>query len=472
MLFCDGMRNEPRKFMQSQCPEKHICRTHRKLGLVLGQQQQDGFDDVLHGEEPPKLLMDGLHFSRQFPQCVREDELDMDAFCEDKILEDFQNGGRSSVEDVDGSVLKRIISERSEMVTELKYLVKQCSPFVANRKQVMQCALAERKCARKDLSGNCVSDYDIHPLVEQCPNWDVCRKYKEDGVDTPQCIPSKDAICRDRFWSMYSDELVAEAKARRSENMTRSLNFRFCDPYKFNKQMECDLDISITRRQRQQVRSLQSPAQLELVRMRLRKEFPDLHSMLFHEHMDIEYAVTTKVNRVKHLFCPSEVTRLRQQQPGADEKMVLNGPVCRQLSRKVSRCMPRAELEIPVSTREQIRARLAANRTLAEMRDPLLLGYDGAFCLSVESPGQYCVPGTPEVGIICPQGHLVACKRPHHHEPDDWNDLGAMERCTQKFGEYPAVDVNSTDAFRHAKVVDMFGDPVDFGYYAECKSHP
>lgn len=91
----------------------------------------------------------------------------------------------------------------------------------------------------------------------------------------------------------------------------------------------------------------------------------------------------------------------------------------------------------------------------------LYVDFSMGFCIGMPFPGQYCVPGSPEVGIICPQGILIKCRRPKNSDPVSWSDTSPkMERCAQMNGLFPPLDLMNSDPFRKRKVSDVFGRTV------------
>jgi hypothetical protein len=97
----------------------------------------------------------------------------------------------------------------------------------------------------------------------------------------------------------------------------------------------------------------------------------------------------------------------------------------------------------------------------------LVTGSHLGFCYQYSAPGQYCLAGTPEAGIICPQGIRVLCRRSRTNSIDDLS--GEMERCVQQFGQIPLAEQTAQDPFRRHPVVDVLGNALSNGWFASCE---
>ena len=186
------------------CPSRHVCRSHRKLHFTDDDDDMESGDhhspahhqhlreSHRHGQEPDSLIDDD-HLLVHYPQCVFAEYTDLDGFCEDKIHE-FVKGRRSSTQSMsplDGpasgssaagmashldslrqrysgllSPLRSQASTRESTERLLKNLldkskssqnpmdawdevllaVRQCNPFSAERKQVLDCVVVQREC--------------------------------------------------------------------------------------------------------------------------------------------------------------------------------------------------------------------------------------------------------------------------------------------------------------------------------------
>jgi hypothetical protein len=101
----------------------------------------------------------------QFPQCVPATKTDMDAFCEDKLNELVLNAGDANLspdysmtpaeelrthyasklqvaETINGTLKDPVLLAGDSVLAA----VRQCNPFNAMRKQVLDCVVVERTC--------------------------------------------------------------------------------------------------------------------------------------------------------------------------------------------------------------------------------------------------------------------------------------------------------------------------------------
>jgi hypothetical protein len=209
---------------------------------------------------------------------------------------------------------------------------------------------------------------------------------------------------------------------------------------------------------------------------RIRSQFPDLHKILFPAPTTLEevstgdekggYVISIQCVQMRAVYCPrSDQIPPRSPVPEEnDSEVAISGPVCKQFSPKLSRCMPRTTFNDAFVT------------------TPVVLEPDmyAGFCLQHKYPGQYwyiykfpecdgSVSGTPDVGVVCPQGTVVKCRLPMVNEADKVSDFdGRYERCVQMVGPIPPVDGSNGDAFRHVPVTSLDGFVLTHGHWAKC----
>ena len=162
------------------CPGRHVCRSHRKLHLVGT--SPDSPDEP---QQPDSFLQDDQHLVH-YPQCVFAENTDLDAFCEDNINElvnrrrskgmDALSGSSSDVasqsetleqrysgllspssdqdttRESNARLMKNLLEKKksslkpSEAWNEVELVIRQCNPFNALRKQVLDCVVIRREC--------------------------------------------------------------------------------------------------------------------------------------------------------------------------------------------------------------------------------------------------------------------------------------------------------------------------------------
>jgi hypothetical protein len=439
-------------------------------------------------------VIDTHHLVKQFPQCVLRAEADEDAFCEDKYTDDLtevhtQLSKAIKPDDIDESTHK--IRTRGTITPneqfQLLALKKQCSPFHPRGQHMIYCALVKRECAF-NFQGQCIASHEIHPLTHICPGEDVCRVYEGDArMVQARCLPFPDAICRDRYWYAHYEQTLQEARESPLNQFITSITFRFCDPFKANAQLEwdemefqspvqleCHLKIKVIKTPKAQTPVILAENEYDSMQIRMRRQFPELYRSIYSAKVkrEDEYDIDLRpgTSQVRHHFCPSQPKRLDDvSDVDAEEPLAYTGQVCRQLSRTLSRCLPAAELELPASTIRRLKRKLSVTSSnSSEAADIFKSDEYAGFCLATMIPGQYCIAGSPEIGVICPQGKKISCARPRQNDPDSWDDLGDMPRCIQHFGNFPAVSVASKDPFRRSPVMDLFGQYVEYGYFAQC----
>jgi hypothetical protein len=119
-----------------ECPVQHVCRSHRKLrslktlGAVNDADQAQTIDEAM------------LHF----PQCVHEDDLDLDAYCEDQVEELANTRWTESMASERILLLDYLHSTSTDESSQLVLATKVCNPFQSSRKQVLYCAVRENDC--------------------------------------------------------------------------------------------------------------------------------------------------------------------------------------------------------------------------------------------------------------------------------------------------------------------------------------
>lgn len=102
----------------------------------------------------------------------------------------------------------------------------------------------------------CIPTKEIRLFNDNCPTFDVCRKYdEEEGSELAKakCIPPVDAMCLDRFWAEHAGDVRQETKLRLRDaqdgaKLIETSNFRFCDPFKSRQQFECTLTLEAYRK--------------------------------------------------------------------------------------------------------------------------------------------------------------------------------------------------------------------------------
>lgn len=333
-------------------------------------------------------------------------------------------------------------------------------------------------------------------------------------------------MCQDRFWSVFAAGVAESGRLKgdsplamtsalaipaSAEAETTSIRFRFCDPYKSREQIECHMDLSVHRRPRSRHSSIGSSPLSEIERIsfmdRIRRNFPELHAKLRPKSSArnnivisgragdsvTEQRATISVNsiHVDRHFCSANVSRhgdrpewISMESNGGyvDPWLIHDGPVCKQLTQRLTRCLPRASISIPRSALEDPRPVPQTSRAAAAVSSDDATSVTPQVVLRPESevgfctghaPGQYCIPGTPELAIQCPQGKILRCPRPRATDPAVFSDVGTRsQRCVQMFGAIPGQAGNAapekTDAFRKHVIKDVFGREQESGWWARC----
>lgn len=123
------------------CPADHICRAHHKLQSVVVQGEGRGIDD---------------NTTAAVPQCVPTDKTDLDAFCEDKLYGVMAARSDAAAVALDELRQRYVETMMSDAVANASSLiagdsvlmaVRQCNPFNAQRKQLLDCVVVQRACA-------------------------------------------------------------------------------------------------------------------------------------------------------------------------------------------------------------------------------------------------------------------------------------------------------------------------------------
>ena len=319
------------------------------------------------------------------------------------------------------------------------------------------------------------------------------------------------------------DPAVAVYRDERSMDSwtNERLEFRFCDPFKPGLQLECVMDLRVHMKPIVPSASVLHESDRNSLTSRIQSQFPDLHSLLYPDSTSLTnddaeepYAdepptspsISVRNIQVNRHTCSSKTIRQGETPVDGgynDPWLVREGPLCRQLTQKLSRCMPRAMLDISTSRTEHGQLVMNAGdradettgqkvhgdelSTTSVKQDPLHtihLSRDSpilkpkshmGFCLGKGKPGQYCVPGTPEMAVLCPQGKVLSCPRPRWGDHASWTDLGSeSERCVQMLGDIPGQGGNrpaaKVDALRATKIVDLFGNELSYGWWAKCEA--
>lgn len=283
------------------------------------------------------------------------------------------------------------------------------------------------------------------------------------------------ALCRDRFWDVYASEIYDEARvvfeargnqtfARRDFQHSISKSFAFCNPYNSREHLHCNLDLQFTARP-----DLLVPARSKLTLVTLssiQKRFPYFAHSLATSSQLLPYSeFSLKITRItlKYIACPktSHYIASGLDLDGDHHSMVADGPLCKQFSRKMSKCVP--EVRLLTSS--------GAASIPSDLRPASQLG----FCLGMPGAGQFCVSGSPEIGIQCPQGKVIRCARPSNSDPASWTDIGDQAlRCSQNFGLIPTISPSSppsskSDPFRVSPIANEAGQILSFGWWAQCR---
>lgn len=456
-VYCAGPTAVP---VRLSCPPKHSCRTHRKLEILDG------------GKSSLK---------KHFPQCVPAELLDLDAFCEDKVyahnVDNDDAMDTVTLDRIEEVKLRYLNSTETSNERILTATHLQCNPFEPNHKQLLQCAVIYKECGQiisSDDDGNvsssknstCVSTRHISVFVDDCPAYDVCRQFEEDAgsYKFAKCVNPVHAMCLDRFWSMYADKYQNHVKEP-------ILKFDFCDPYITKKKLHCQLELGLGREPVPPTRySAQDDFQL-----RIQTKFPDLYSELFNVDNPAPQVTTIEVKRIEigSSFCPDENIDLSAVERNTDPRLAATGPVCKQLSQTFARCMPKPLIEVRAEELKAALAKLESHTNeINEVSTVLYPASYLGFCLAYSTPGQYCIPGTPENGVVCPQGKVLHCQRPPMSDRLSWSDIGETPRCIQHSGVFPKIgdtDYRPNDPFRSVPIVNAFGEPLLEGNWASCE---
>ena len=309
------------------------------------------------------------------------------------------------------------------------------------------------------------------------------------------------------------------------------LDFRFCDPFKPRLQLECVMNLRVHQKPVIRSNSILHEVDRSFMASRIQTQFPILHSLLspsshsshlpssaddgdgtYTEPPPTNPSISVRAIQVNRHTCSANTIRQGEQKgvTGSyeDPWLVHQGPVCRQLTQKLSRCMPRSMLDIPTSRLEHNQFVIAApeddtvdgtavtneiivglpvsgtEKTKTKPPPTIHLSSDSpimkpeshmGFCLGKGKPGQYCVPGTPEIAVLCPQGKVLNCPRPRWGDHAAWTDLGPeSERCVQMLGDIPGQGGNPPpekhDFLRESKIVDIFGSELSYGWWAKCET--
>lgn len=531
-----------------QCPDAHVCRIHQKLYAL-----EDGEGVSLYSNGDPPIQNSRF---KQFPQCVPISMIDLDAFCEDKLHDFHQSASAAetsdgdkekSVRDLmseyqnpDGFSLTNLPQPWNETAVDngirLLTAVRHCNPFSFNRKHVLDCLAVERKCLLSDDKGKIMYGFllniydgihdlvcqqigrvtEIIPVIKECAGYDVCRRYEQDLRQMQQsyfasCFPFADALCRDRFWELYAGDIVASST--KSSSISSAVNnpaardrlrqtvsqFRFCDPFKTNVQLECTVDIEISLTEFDSnsatVKQLDGSERLKPRPTSFDKKL--FGSSAVEPAAKFSHQISVSASRIRHFQCPSDRLYAPITDSNGHQTMVISGPICRQFTPKFSRCMTRPGLEISArqmrQAKEMVLQRSNSNdsvndkdisstttssgspaqkslaSTAAATNTIIITGPYMGFCYQHSTPGQYCIAGTPEAGVLCPQGIRIQCRRSRQLATNDLSLL--MERCSQHFGPIPTASEDALDPFRKHQVLDVFGNPLSEGWYASCAQH-
>lgn len=382
--------------------------------------------------------------------------------------------------------------------------------------------------APSSVEQTCIPTKEIKVHIENCPTFDVCRKYdEEEGSDITmaKCIPPVDAMCFDRFWSEHVGDVYKTVRKQLKSNLEPAVdsnqenvdavehseawsNFRFCDPFKFRQQFECTLKLQSFLKPFKRAPSVLTEEVKEEMTERLRHNFPDLYGMMHPSLAQTvgstymahprEVQVSLRVVKLQSKLhkCPADTVRHgeRDHDPNyIDPWLVHEGSTCKQLTNKLSRCLPRPMLDVPnlqqlllVPTKDGQETKQDPSKQTDKNEHVMRISSNSpilnvdtymGFCLGKDKPGQYCVPGTPELAVLCPQGIPLHCRRPRATDEASWTDVGQKsERCVQHFGVIPGQGGNPNqpvpngppDVLRQKKIIDLFENELSYGWYASC----
>ena len=455
--------NNPLEPVSISCPKDHFCRSHKKLHKIFDQKQFTASAETTVNE---------------WSQCIAINNDPYDEFCEDKLTDSLSSLG-NGMQQTDVDLIR---SNFTGVNDELLHVVRQCNPFNSRRREMLDCMLVKRKCSMQFQGSQCLDTIEIVPKISKCLGTNVCRNFG-DGVDEigmAKCHSSSDAMCLDRFWAHYNDEFTSSIRARTdfAETAPNSvidpigtgkIAFKFCDGFYESKQIECEIEWNVfTPHERVQDSVLPESEQASL-KEAMQSRYPLLYQEIYNQPAPIKYRFEPKSVKLNQISCPATNVYLKDLNPNTpniDPNAAVSGPQCMQLSTKVSRCLP--PLTIDVSSVEGHESATEGTTVYGNAKP----GEYAGFCAGKTHPGQYCVAGWLDVGVLCPSGVMVECQRP---KPESWESetdfYYKLERCVQKFGDIPAVDGNSTDAFRHHSAVDLQGNTLDNGWWATCATN-
>ncbi|KAI3637484.1 hypothetical protein MIR68_004133 [Amoeboaphelidium protococcarum] len=412
-------------YASSRChPEDPELISTGQLDIVF-EKCPDGFVCRSHKTLQKQLDVPAISFAH----CVDKKLLNLDQFCSDKLTAAAVAQNIQLPEEISSSPANYTLLD-----------VTTCSPFDPNSKQQVQCSLV-----MTDLTQTRVQ-FQVHP----CPQFDVCRKYQQVTYsdDTKSyCEQPVHALCKDRFFNIYAETIKQNLLkiTPASDEQQGKIEFKFCDPYKQNKYLGCSMKYTV---------QMLGDGGLQHGKPReIKFQF---------DHIT-----------VSHHFCPQKVIRqsaLSQrdaQQSYLDTTFITSGPQCRQFTPSVMRCTSRPS----VRSNPQAVQKLRSSTTADIFNQMFQLGEFVHICADKDEPGQYCLPGSPEIGIICPQGKAVTCPRPFITDPNNWNDLGQAPRCVQNYGPFPGFIQDDPFRLPLNAPFDMFtGVKLKQGHYAQCKS--
>lgn len=509
MLFC----SQGEEAFIIDCPSKYSCRSHGKLKWLKATDDQNTAEGSEVQDEVSTEDMDGeeleesngwllsekahnlKHAKHNLAQCVRDDQLDLDNYCEDELFsfysEDAFDKSWNGTKEEEELLASRaqdmnddydINNDNGEAIAA----VSLCNPFKIARKHLVKCFFVRKKCGLRLDSARCFETREVQMQMEDCQQYEMCRHYRNQDASrkhSAKCHSPLDALCLDRFWSIYSSDFMSSLEETTLTSFlpfTKLSYFKFCDPFRSQKQLECKIEWHVSPLPSLTHQSILAPYEKESMKKYIRDRFPDLYKEVYPVSQGFDDSVLKRRFSIRplrievvHHYCPDQAEFIAERLEFQPEESISDdyddmeidgsryyttGPVCKQLTRKTSICSPESALRIGIDiVTEEKSDRYGEN-------SPLKLEAFPGFCLG-RQPGQFCLPGTPDVGIFCPAGKIIRCRRPAASQISDVDDNTL--RCIQKYGDVPK-ETYAGNPFRNVKIQDLEGNEVFYGAWATC----